>query len=59
MAMKQALVRLKPATTRALLIDAERVDRAIKGVVRTDPWVELEALVARFAGVSLSSTRAA
>jgi DNA polymerase-3 subunit delta len=58
-AMKQALSRLKPAMTRALILDAERVDRAIKGVVRTDPWVELEALVARLAGVSLSRTRAA
>jgi DNA polymerase-3 subunit delta len=58
-AMKQALSRLSPALTRTLILDAERVDRAIKGVMRTDPWVELEALVARLAGVSLSRTRAA
>ena len=58
-AMKQALLRLRPALTRALILDAERVDHAIKGVLRADPWVELEALVARLAGVSLSRTRAA
>jgi DNA polymerase-3 subunit delta len=58
-AMKQALARLKAASTRSLILDAERVDRSIKGVLRTDPWVELEALVARFAGVALSRTRAA
>lgn len=58
-AMKQALSRLRPALTRALILDAERVDRAIKGVLQSDPWVELEALVARLAGVSLSRRRAA
>ncbi len=58
-AMKQALSRLKPGAVRGLLLDASRVDRAIKGVLRTDPWVELEALVARFAGVRLARSRAA
>ena len=58
-AMKQALSRLKPGTVRGLLVDASRVDRATKGVLRTDPWVELEALVARFAGVRLARSRAA
>ncbi len=52
-AMRQALHRLAPDTLRDLLLDAERVDRAIKGVLRTDPWVEFEALVARFAGAQL------
>lgn len=52
-AMKQALARLKPATVCGLLLDAERADRAIKGVVRTDPWIEFERLVARLAGVPL------
>ena len=51
--MRQALHRLPPDTLRDLLLDAERVDRAIKGVLRTDPWVEFEALVARFAGAQL------
>jgi len=58
-AMKQALARLKPAVTRRLIMDAERVDRSIKGVLRNDPWVELEALVARFSGVRLLRARAA
>lgn len=58
-AMKQALSRLKPGAVRGLLLDASRADRATKGVLRTDPWVELEALVARFAGVRLARSRAA
>lgn len=53
-AMKVALSRLKPPHVRALLLDAERVDRAIKGVVRTDAWLEFERLVARFAGVKMA-----
>jgi len=56
-AMRQALSRLTPGAVRGLLLDAARVDQAIKGVLRVDPWVELEALVARMAGVRL--TRAA
>lgn len=58
-AMKLALSRLKPGAVRGLLLDASRTDRAIKGVLRIDPWVELEALVARFAGVRLARSRAA
>jgi DNA polymerase III subunit delta len=49
-AMKQALSRLTRSEVRGFLVAAERVDRAIKGVVRTDPWLELEALVASLAG---------
>lgn len=52
-AMKQALGRLKPRMVRQLIIDAERVDRSIKGAANFDPWVELEGLVARMAGVPL------
>jgi DNA polymerase III subunit delta len=52
-AMKQALHRLKPSAVRDLILDCERADRAIKGVIRTNPWTEFEALVARFAGVAL------
>jgi len=58
-AMKQALARLKPGAVRDLLLDAARVDRAIKGVLRTDPWIEMESLVARFCGVRLARARAA
>ena len=53
-AMKQALGRLKPAQINGLIEDACRVDRSIKGALRRDPWLELQALVARFAGVSLA-----
>ena len=53
-AMKQALSRLKPAAVRGLLQDAERVDQAIKGVLRTNPWTEFERLVARLSGVRLA-----
>lgn len=58
-AMRQALARLKPGVVRGLLLDASRVDRAIKGALRSDPWVELEGLVARFSGVRLPRARAA
>jgi DNA polymerase III subunit delta len=54
-AMQQALRRMNPHTLRNLLLDAERVDRCIKGVVRTDPWLELERLVARLAGVKIAA----
>lgn len=50
-AMRQALQRLSPQSVRALLLDASRVDRAIKGVLHADAWVELESLVASMAGV--------
>jgi DNA polymerase-3 subunit delta len=52
-AMKQALNRLKQSAVRDLILDCERADRAIKGVIRTNPWTEFEALVARFAGAAL------
>jgi len=52
-AMRQALARLSARVVRELILDAERVDRSIKGVLRHDPWLELERLVARLAGVRL------
>lgn len=52
-AMKLALKRLTTEAVRGLLLDAANVDRAIKGVVRTNAWTEFEALVARFAGTAL------
>jgi hypothetical protein len=51
--MKQALARLKPSVVRQLILDAERIDRSIKGAENFDPWVELEGMVARMAGVKL------
>lgn len=56
-AMKQALARLKPATMRQLLLEAQRADQAIKGALRTDPWLEFERLVARLAGVNLAAAQ--
>jgi DNA polymerase-3 subunit delta len=53
-AMKQALGRLKVPQIYGLIEDACRVDRSIKGALRRDPWLELQALVARFAGVPLA-----
>jgi DNA polymerase-3 subunit delta len=53
-AMKQALTRLRGDALQGLILDAERVDRTIKGVLRGDPWVELEALSARLAGIKLA-----
>jgi DNA polymerase III subunit delta len=53
-AMKPALARLSHRDVCELLVDAERTDRSIKGVLRTDPWVELAALIARLAGVKLA-----
>lgn len=58
-AMKQALSRLKGMQLRGLLVDAAQVDAAIKGVSRRDPWLALQALVARLAGVKLPRVRAA
>jgi DNA polymerase-3 subunit delta len=52
-AMKQALARLSAGVVRGLILDAERVDRSIKGALRIDPWVELEGLVARMSGVRI------
>jgi DNA polymerase III subunit delta len=54
-AMGKALARMNPATMRDLLLAAEGVDRAIKGVVKADPWLELERLVARLAGVKVAA----
>jgi DNA polymerase-3 subunit delta len=54
-AMGQALSRMNGHTLRNLLLDAERVDRTIKGVVKGDAWLELERLVARLAGVKMAT----
>jgi len=54
-AMAQALRRMNGPTLRNLILDAERVDRAIKGVEKADAWLELERLVARLAGVQVAS----
>ena len=58
-AMKQALSRLKAVHLRGLLVDAAQVDAAIKGVSKRNPWLLLQALLARLAGVRLARVRAA
>ena len=54
-AMKQALSRLQSPALQRLLVDASNVDRSIKGLRRSNPWLELAALVARLAGVRMRS----
>jgi DNA polymerase-3 subunit delta len=54
-AMGQALSRMNGHTLRNLLLDAERADRTIKGVEKGDPWLALERLVARLAGVKVAT----
>jgi DNA polymerase-3 subunit delta len=54
-AMGQALRRMNGPTLRNLILDAERVDRAIKGVEKADAWLELERLVARLAGAKVAA----
>jgi DNA polymerase-3 subunit delta len=52
-AMKQALARHTVQAIHRMLVDASNVDRAIKGVRKSNAWLELQALVARIAGVKL------
>jgi len=54
-AMAQALRRMNGPTLRNLILDAEHVDRAIKGVEKADPWLELERLVARLGGAKVAT----
>jgi DNA polymerase III delta subunit len=53
--MAKALGRMDRPTLRNLILDAERIDRTIKGVVKGDPWLELERLVSRLAGVKVAA----
>jgi DNA polymerase-3 subunit delta len=52
-AMKAALARLPTRAINEMIIAAERADRAIKGALRTDPWLEFERLVALLSGVAM------
>ncbi len=52
-AMKVALARLSGRAIKDMIVAAERADRAIKGALRTDPWVEFERLVAALSGVAM------
>jgi DNA polymerase-3 subunit delta len=53
--LRAALERLPAARIEALLLEAATADRIAKGSLRGDPWVALESLVARIAGVRLAA----
>jgi DNA polymerase-3 subunit delta len=60
--VKSALRRLKPGHLRLLLRQGAALDRAIKGMRKSDPWEDLASLVLSFAGtpsLSAQSTRMA
>ena len=52
-AVNKVLGRLNQQQLEQLLNEAVRIDRALKGAMRQDPWEMMEALLFRFAGVSL------
>jgi DNA polymerase-3 subunit delta len=53
--LRAALERLPAARIEALLLEAATADRIATGSLRGDPWVALESLVARIAGVRLAA----
>jgi DNA polymerase-3 subunit delta len=53
--VRAALQRLRRAEIDALLVAAGRADLLAKGGLRGDPWIALESLVARMAGVPLAA----
>ncbi len=53
--IEAALRRLTRVDIDALLQEAARVDRVVKGASRGDPWVALERLVARIGGIRLAA----
>jgi DNA polymerase-3 subunit delta len=53
--LRAALKRLSRADIESLLLAAAAADRVSKGSLRGDPWVSLEALTARIAGVKLAA----
>jgi DNA polymerase III subunit delta len=54
-ALRAAALRLSRPAIDALLAAAARADRIAKGAVAGDPWLALEALTARVAGVRLAA----
>ncbi len=54
-ALRVALPRLSRPTIDALIVAAGQADRMAKGALAGDPWLALEALVARIAGVRLAA----
>jgi DNA polymerase III delta subunit len=53
--LRAALKRLSRADIDSLLLAAAATDRMAKGSMKGDPWVALEALTARIAGVRLAA----
>jgi DNA polymerase-3 subunit delta len=53
--VRAALQRLSRADIDSLLVAAGRADLLAKGGLRGDPWIAMEALVARIAGVRLAA----
>jgi len=53
--IKSALPRFTRDDIESLLVSAATVDRIAKGALPGDPWVALESLVARIAGVRLAA----
>jgi DNA polymerase-3 subunit delta len=54
-ALTRALARHSRPAIDALIVAAGRADRMAKGALEGDPWLALEALVARIAGVRLAA----
>ncbi len=54
-ALRAAALRFSRPAIDALLVAAAHADRIAKGVLAGDPWLELEALTARIAGVRLAA----
>ena len=54
-ALRAALPRLSRPAIDSLILAAARADRMAKGALAGDPWLALEALVARIAGVRLAA----
>ena len=54
-ALRAALPRLSRPAIDGLIVAAGRADRMAKGALAGDPWLALEALVARIAGVRLAA----
>jgi DNA polymerase-3 subunit delta len=53
--LRAAVGRLKRPQIDSLVLAAARADRVTKGSLRGEPWVEIEGLVARIAGVPLAA----
>ncbi|MBI1732582.1 MAG: DNA polymerase III subunit delta [Gammaproteobacteria bacterium] len=54
-AVRTALKRISASRAARFLREAAHVDRALKGAIRLDPWLSLEALLLRIAGAGIES----